>query len=81
MIPLTDAEAGVLAHRVVKQSSGVSVRIGRTNGHPVLHLIQRRNDDAGRVAESRTIHAEAEWSYHEWNKHTNKQKESNTTNA
>lgn len=67
MIPLTDKTARELSTTVVKQSTGVIVKPGRTNGAPVLHLIQRRNDEAGRPAASTTIACEADWSEHPWN--------------
>ena len=57
-----------LASRVAKQSSGVSVKFGRTNGQDVLHLIRRRNDE-GRTSASVTIPATAPaWNLHPWNK-------------
>lgn len=71
MIPLKDKQARELSTQVAKQSTGVSVKLGRTNGRPVLHLIQHRADDAKppREAESFTIASEAEWAAHPWNRH------------
>jgi len=57
-----------LATKVAKESYGVSVRIGRTNGRDVLHLIRRRDDSKGRTAASQTIPADlTTWQLHEWN--------------
>lgn len=67
MTPLNEKSARELSLAVAKQSLGVSVKPGRTNGAPVLHLIQRRNDAAGRPAASSTIASEADWSEHPWN--------------
>lgn len=80
MIPLTDKQARELSTRVAKNSSGVSVKLGRTNGHPVLHLIQREdpNSKPPREAESVTIASEAEWDAHPWNSY-NKPREKRET--
>lgn len=48
-----------LAHQIVKQSRGVSVRFGCTNGRPCLHLKSR--------GESETIYSTSEWAAHRWN--------------
>lgn len=66
-IDLTERTARELSHAVVKQSHGVSVRTGRTNGRPILHLIQRENPSQGREAASETIASAAEWNLHRWN--------------
>lgn len=51
-----------LATTVAKQSTGVSVRIGQTNGAPVLHLIRRKERT------SRTIPAtQVDWNIDPWN--------------
>lgn len=57
-----------IARRIAKETSGISVREGRTNGKPVLHLKRRRNDAKGITAASVTIPATAmEWDLHPWN--------------
>jgi hypothetical protein len=51
-----------LATKVAKESKGVSVRHGKTNGQDVLHLVRRN------PAESLTIPAtSAAWDAHPWN--------------
>ncbi len=58
-----------LATLVAKQSDGVSVGLGTTNGKDVLHLIRRRNDEKGISASAQTIPAtKAAWDVHPWNK-------------
>lgn len=55
-----------LATVVAKQSSGVSVRLGKTNGQPVLHLIRRQR--GATEAASLTIPAtQTDWDLHPWN--------------
>lgn len=58
-----------LATVVVKQSTGVSVKIGQCNGKAVLHLIRWANPAAGRKhSESRTIGATVvDWNLDPWN--------------
>lgn len=58
-----------LATTVVKQSTGVSVKIGQCNGKPVLHLIRWANPAAGREhSESHTIGATVvDWNLDPWN--------------
>lgn len=57
-----------LATKIAKESNGVSIRHGRTNGLPVLHLIRRRDDAKDRTAASLTIPADlTEWRLHPWN--------------
>jgi hypothetical protein len=52
---------------VAKQSTGVSVRLGQTNGQAVLHLVKRKLGKQG----SRTIPATlVAWNLHEWNEST-----------
>lgn len=63
---MTDKEARKLATRVAKQSDGVSVKVGRTNGQPVLHLIKRQSKTA--QAASDTIATEPDWVDHSWNR-------------
>jgi hypothetical protein len=57
-----------LATKIAKESHGVVIRQGRTNGQDVLHL-QRLRDEAKKVeAASLTIPAKlSEWTYHPWN--------------
>lgn len=56
-----------LASRVAKQSSGVSIKFGRTNGQDVLHLIRRQKENV--TAASDTIPATVTaWLLHPWNK-------------
>ena len=68
-----------IATRVAKESSGVSVKFGKTNGEPVLHLIRRQTDKV--EAASDTIQADIlAWESHPWNQQaqprkTKKQKE------
>lgn len=51
-----------LATKIAKESTGVSVRHGNTNGQDVLHLVRRD------PAESLTIPAtSAAWDLHPWN--------------
>lgn len=54
-----------LATAVAKQSDGVSVKIGETNGKPVLHLINRHMPS--NIA-ARDLVNEADWAEHPWNK-------------
>lgn len=54
-----------LATAVAKQSDGISVKIGETNGKPVLHLINRNLP--GKIA-SRNLVSEADWAEHQWNR-------------
>ncbi len=63
--------ARALATTVAKQSNGVSVKIGETNGKPVLHLVNK--NVAPKIA-SRNVTSEAEWDAHPWNR-INKKKE------
>ena len=62
-----------LATVVAKQSTGVSVKLGLTNGQAVLHLIHRK------LRDSRTIPATLiAWNLHPWNTehpYTHKHKE------
>lgn len=53
---MSESEARALATRIAKESNGVSVRFGRTNGRVCLHLVNR---DAHK---SVTIYSRAEWS-------------------
>ena len=54
-----------LATIVAKQSSGVSVRHGQTNGQAVLHLVSRKR------RESLTLPATLQaWNLHPWNEQT-----------
>ena len=62
---LTPESARKLATEVAKQSDGVSVKIGETNGKPVLHLVNRHLPS--REA-SVNVTCEADWSEHPWNK-------------
>lgn len=61
--PLTTETARKLATTVAKESTGVSVKIGETNGLPVLHLIHRD------LRTSVNITSEADWAEHPWNKY------------
>lgn len=58
-----------LATKIVKESTGVSVKIGQTNGKAVLHLIRWAKPDAGREhSESHTIDATTvAWNLDPWN--------------
>ncbi len=60
---LTDDTARRLATTVAKQSNGVRVKHGRTNGAPCLHIIVTRE---GHKA-STTIFSESEWDAHREN--------------
>lgn len=61
-----DAEsARKLATRVAKESNGISVKIGETNGAPVLHLINRNMPSK---YASRNVTSVAEWDDHPWNR-------------
>lgn len=60
---LTPETARKLATRVAKESAGVSVKIGETNGKPVLHLIHRD------LRKSVNLVNEADWAEHPWNKY------------
>lgn len=53
-------EARKLATKVAKESSNVTVKLGRTNGRAVLHLKHRG-------ASSVTIAEPWQWSEHAWN--------------
>lgn len=48
-----------LAKLIAKQSHGVTVKFGRTNGQECLHLKTAK--------QSRTIYTAVEWDLHEWN--------------
>jgi hypothetical protein len=54
-----------LATRVAKESSGISVKIGETNGKPVLHLVNRNMPP--KIA-SRNLTSAADWDEHPWNR-------------
>lgn len=55
-----------LATKIAKESKGVSVRHGKTNGQPVLHLVRKMTP--AHDAESVTIPAtSAAWAIHPWN--------------
>jgi hypothetical protein len=64
-------EARKLATRVAKESAGISVKFGETNGETILHLINR--DIPGKIA-SRNLTNAADWAEHPWNKYNNKEK-------
>lgn len=59
-IAMNSVEARKLATVVAKQSSGVSVKIGQTNGVAVLHLIKK-------TGTSETIFHAWQWAEHPWN--------------
>jgi hypothetical protein len=63
--PLTAESARKLATRVAKESNGVSVKIGQTNGHPVLHLVNRNMPSK---FAARNVTSEADWDEHPWNR-------------
>lgn len=65
-IPLTAESARKLATRVAKESSGVSVKIGETNGMPVLHLVSRNLPSK---FAARNVESEADWDEHPWNRY------------
>jgi hypothetical protein len=57
-----------LSTKIAKESSGIVIRVGRTNGKDVLHLRRQRNDEKGIEAASVTIPATVTaWDLHEWN--------------
>lgn len=78
MNSLNDTTARALATTVAKTSDGISVKLGRTNGKPVLHLIQRQADD--RDAKSWTIASEAEWAAHPAHKENQPRKQRSVSN-
>lgn len=51
-----------LATVVAKQSTGVSVRVGETNGEPVLHLMKRK-ERVSRTIPATVVH----WNLDPWN--------------
>lgn len=63
-----------LASRIARETDGIVIRQGTTNGKAVLHLQRQRNIDNGIEAASVTIPASVmEWELHDWNP-TNKKK-------
>lgn len=58
-------EARKLATRIAKESSGVIVKFGRTNGRHCLHLCQSGKD--AKYIMSETIYSVEEWNLHPWN--------------
>ena len=50
-----------LTRRIVNESHGVHVKVGRTNGRPAYHLV---NDH---LRQSQTIYTQGEWDTHPWN--------------
>lgn len=52
----------------------MSVKIGRTNGQPVLHLISTASDDRS----SETIASEVDWDQHRWNRYNQPRKNKQT---
>lgn len=63
---MTDKEGRKLATRIAKESDGVSVKFGRTNGRFALHLIRRQGKTT--PAASTTIFTEPDWVDHPWNR-------------
>lgn len=70
-ISLTEKTATELATRVAKQSSGVKVKFGRTNGQAVLHLVRKHPEvgDDGSIRGSETIKSVSDWDQHRWNRY------------
>jgi hypothetical protein len=66
MIPFDNKSAAFTATQIAKQSDGVSIKRGRTNGHPVLHLVRKATETV--EAASVTLRSASEWYGHEWNK-------------
>jgi hypothetical protein len=66
MSTLTAESARKLATRVAKESNGVSVKIGETNGKPVLHLVNRNMPSK---FAARDLVSEADWDEHPWNRY------------
>lgn len=62
---MTQKEARELATRVAKESHGVRVKFGRTNGRECLHLIVNHPDQG--FSYSETIYESWEWEEHEEN--------------
>lgn len=62
---MTEKEARELATQVAKQSHGVRVKFGCTNGRRCLHLIVNHPDQG--LAYSETIYEPWEWADHEEN--------------
>lgn len=50
------------------------MKIGRTNGQPVLHLISTASDDRS----SETIASEVDWDQHRWNRYNQPRKNKQT---
>lgn len=50
-----------LVRRIVNESHGVSVKVGRTNGRPAYHMIHSG------LRQSQTIFTLGEWDSHPWN--------------
>lgn len=73
----TDA-AKKLATQVAKQSTGISVKIGETNGKAVLHLVNRLMP--GKIASQNVVN-EADWAEHPWNKQNQKKKAKEADNT
>lgn len=57
--PLSDKDARALAKQIAKDSQGVRVKFGQTNGVNVLHVIASDPN-----ASSRTIKTRGEWEIH-----------------
>lgn len=65
---MTQLSPKSLATKIAKESNGVSIKFGRTNGQDVLHLVRKRDDEKGREAASVTIPADlTTWQLHDWN--------------
>lgn len=65
---MTKLSPKALATKIAKESNGVSIKFGRTNGRDVLHLVRKRDDEKGRKASSVTIIADlTTWQLHPWN--------------
>lgn len=62
---LDPESARKLATRVAKESGGISVKIGSTNGVPVLHLVNRNLPSK---YAARDLTSVAEWDEHPWNR-------------
>lgn len=58
-----DDDARALAKAIVMTVNHVSIKFGRTNGHPVLHVLDRK------LKQSYTIASKAEWNLHPANPH------------
>lgn len=64
---MTNDEARALAKAIVMTVNGMVIKFGRTNGHPVLHLVDQKRK------QSWTIRSKVEWTFHPANPYANKE--------